>query len=147
MIFFSPIGTNTVGNSNDDLHWKCSQCIHSFVLHEETVSSVEKHLQNIGMKSSNDVLGFDGKLLCIASEIIAPILCKFINVSISSNIVLDDWKLSRVTPIYKGKGNMEERGNYRPISVIGHFAIVMEKVIQEQVMDYLVEHKLITADQ
>ncbi len=47
-------------------------------------------------------------------------LITFYNASLTNKIVISDWKVSKVTPIYKGKGNNEEAGNYRPISLIGH---------------------------
>jgi hypothetical protein len=62
-------------------------------------------------------------------------------------LVLDDWKLSRITPVYKGKGCKDEKGNYRPISVIGHIPKLLERQLHCQTMDYLEEHKFITCDQ
>ena len=55
-----------------------------------------------------------------ADNSIAPILTKFYNVSVETETVISDWKLSKVTPIYKGKGSKDEAGNYRPISLIRH---------------------------
>ena len=52
-----------------------------------------------------------------------------------------------MTPIYKGNSSMESPSNYRPISVVGHVARIIEKCIQGQVMNYLDDHKLITVDQ
>ncbi len=40
-----------------------------------------------------------------------------------------------------------ECGNYRPISCISHVANILEKVIHEQLKDYLFEHHFITNDQ
>ena len=48
---------------------------------------------------NNDVLGFYSRLLFLSAEIIAPILTKFYNVSIETQSVISDWKLSKVTPI------------------------------------------------
>ena len=62
------------------------------------------------------MLGFDSKLLCLSSDILTPIITKFANASLETNRVLNDWKLSRVTPIYKSKGDVNDKGNYRPIS-------------------------------
>ena len=55
-------------------------------------------------------------MLFLSADIIAPILTKFYNVSVETETVISDWKLSKVTPIYKGKGSTDEAGNYRPIT-------------------------------
>jgi hypothetical protein len=57
------------------------------------------------------------------------------------------WKLSKVTPIYKGKGNMNDEGNYCPINVIEHIRKILEREVTNQVMKYLKAHKLITIGQ
>ena len=90
-------------------------------------NSVIKHLLARGDSSNNDVLEFDSKLLFLSYDILAPILTKFYNISIDSKIVITDWKLSKVVPIYKGKGSKEDTGNYRPISLIGHIMKIFEK--------------------
>jgi hypothetical protein len=152
--YFNSVGTNTVAHllSNvtsydSNVYWRCSESIYKFAFEEVHVESVLKHLRNLGNESTIDVLGFDGKLLCHASNTIAPILCKIFNISIITQTVPADWKLSRVTPVYKGKGCRDEECNYRPISVICHVAKIMEKLVQNQVMKYLVDHELITCDQ
>ncbi len=40
-----------------------------------------------------------------------------------------------------------ECGNYRPISCISHVANILEKVIHEQLKDYLFEHHFISNEQ
>ena len=42
----------------------------------------------------------------------------YFNLSLNQVIVPPDWKLAKVTPIYKGKGKLSDPGNYRPISVV-----------------------------
>jgi hypothetical protein len=59
----------------------------------------------------------------------------------------NDWKLSRVTPIYKGKGSRKECNNYRPISVIPHVAKIAEKNVQKQLLSYLISHDIISVNQ
>ena len=63
----------------------------------------------LGDVTNNDALGFVSRLLFLSAEIIAPILTTFYNVSIETQSVISDWKLSKVTPIYKGKGSKEMR--------------------------------------
>ena len=55
--------------------------------------------------------------------------------------------MSKVTPIYKGKGSTDDAGNYRPISLIGHIIKIIEKEVNLQLMSYLESNKLITSDQ
>ena len=106
-----------------------------------------KQLFALGNTSNNDVLGFDSKLLFLGAEIIAPILTKFYNASLTNKIVISDWKVSKVTPIYKGKGNKKEASNYGPISLIGHIMMIFEKEIKTQLMVYLEINDVITIDQ
>ena len=75
--------------------------VHLFNFATIQQDSVIKHLLALGDSSNNDVLEFDSKLLFLSYDILAPILTKFDNISIDSKIVITDWKLSKVVPIYK----------------------------------------------
>ena len=55
----------------------------------------------------------------------------------------DDWKLVRVTPVYKNNGDVNIMSNYRPISVIGHIAKMVEQLVRSQLVSYLEEHAFI----
>ena len=106
--------------------------------------SINAQLYALGLSSKTDVHGFDSKLLYLSSDILTPIITKFANASLETNRVLNDWKLSRVTPIYKGKGDVNDKGNYRPISVISHIAKIIEREIKHQMCIYLERNALIT---
>ena len=93
---------------------------HDLLLLMSALSLLLHNCVHSDISSKNDVLGFDCKLLSTCSDLIAPIIIIFANASIHTNCFASDWKLSRVTPIYKGKGGANDKGNYRPISVIGH---------------------------
>ena len=67
--------------------------------------------------------------------------------SLNLKLVITDWKQSRVTPVYKGKGDIYSETNYRPISVIGHIIKGLEKEIATQTMKFLKQYNLITIDQ
>ena len=64
-----------------------------------------------------------------------------------NGIVLDDWKLAKVTPVYKGKGDKNELGNYRPISVVSHLSKIFEKCIHKQLLSYMNKHEFISVHQ
>ena len=153
--YFSSIGSTTIShllttddnNTENAIFWRGSNCTSRFDFMNIHLEAVMKQLFALGNTSNNDVLGFDSKLLFLGAEIIAPILTKFYNASLTNRIVISDWKVSKVTPIYKGKGNKEEAGNYRPISLIGHVMKIFEKEIKTQLMVYLEINDLITIDQ
>ena len=153
--YFSNIGSTTISNllTTDEnnmesaIFWRGSNCTSRFNSNDINLEAVRKQLFALGNTSNTYVLGFDNKLLFLGAETIAPILTKFYNASLINKIVISDWKVSKVTPIYKGKGNKEEAGNYKPISLIGHRMKIFEKEIKTQLMVYLESNDLITIDQ
>ena len=62
-------------------------------------------------------------------------------------LFLDEWKLARVTPVFKNNGDVDVMSNYRPVSVIGHIAKMVEQLVRSQLVRYLEEHSFITPDQ
>ena len=73
------------------------------------------------------------KLLCKA---ISFPLCKIFNDSILEGIFPTSMKQSEVIPLYKGK-EMDERINYRPISLLITVSKVLEKLIYKRLYSFL----------
>ena len=94
-----------------------------------------------------DALEIDSKLLKIAANIVAPSLTHLVNISLETGLIPSDFKIARVTPVYKGKGSKWEESNYRPISVLPTLAMILEKEVQKQTLDYFILHDLISIDQ
>ena len=66
------------------------------------------------------------RLIRDAADFIARPLSHIFNLSLRTGKVPNSLKVAKVTPIYK-KGDKENPGNYRPISVLPLFAKVLEK--------------------
>ena len=74
-------------------------------------------------------------------------LANVINKSLESGLLEQDLKNARVTPIYKDDGDINDKNNYRPISVIGHIANMILSLVSYQIIDFLEEHSFISLDQ
>ena len=104
-------------------------------------NEVRKLLEKLDTKKSTGLDNLPSRMLKIATGVLAPSLAFLFNQSISSGIVPTEWKLARVTPIFK-KGKRQDVNNYRPISIIPAVAKVFERIIYDQFFKYLNDNDL-----
>ena len=147
--FFTNIGPqlNSTFPDSSDLHWTQPESIHTFTLSDVKEDGVFNELSALSSSTNTDLLGFDTRLLKEGAEVLTSSLTSLFNKSLTSGIIPADFKRARVTPIYKGKGELDDYGNYRPISVVPHIAKILEKCVQSQLMTYLDSHSLISVNQ
>jgi len=69
------------------------------------------------------------------------------NQSIDTGIFPDEWKSARITPLFKKAGSRSDPSNYRPISIIPVVAKVFERIIYDQLYQYLNENDLLNRHQ
>ena len=105
-------------------------------------NEVRKLLEKLDTKKSTGLDNLPSRMLKIAAGVLAPSLAFLFNQSISSGIVPTEWKLARVTPIFK-KGKRQDVNNYRPISIIPAVAKVFERIIYDQFFKYLNDNDLL----
>ena len=58
------------------------------------------------------------------------------NSSLETGVFPDVWILASVTPIFKA-GPRNDANNYRPISVIAIFSSILEKIVHDQMLEFL----------
>ena len=90
--------------------------------------------------------GISARLLKKACPEIVPSLTHIINLSIRCGCFPDEWKISKVLPLYKEDINSDPN-NYRPISILPVVSKIIEKVIFKQLYEYLIENNLLTLSQ
>jgi hypothetical protein len=66
--------------------------------------------------------------------------------SLSTGIYINDWKLARVSPIYKSE-DRKKCENYRPISILPIISKVFETEVFTQIYKYLKENSLLSKSQ
>ena len=90
--------------------------------------------------------GIASSFIKFALPLISGSLCDLFNLSLSSGKFPTDWKIARVAPIYKS-GARDDCSNYRPISVLPALSRAFEKVVYNQLHDYLDSNRLILKHQ
>ena len=78
----------------------------------------------------------------LADFIIEPIGIIFRN-SMESGTIPSQWKEARVSAIYK-KGNKKLAGNYRPVSITSVLCRILEKLIRNQIVEYMQSENLLS---
>ena len=82
------------------------------------------------------------KILKSAKHIISESLTDIFNASLESNTFPDDLNVAGMIPIFKN-GERNDLQNYRPVSVLCTVAWVLEKLIYQQLYDYLTENSIL----
>ena len=75
---------------------------------------------------------------------IAPSLMDMFNSSLSKGIVPAEWKLSNVTPVFKGKGDPSCVANYRLISLLSLPSKILERIIHNRLLDHLLSNNFLS---
>lgn len=153
MIFFVNIGKNLAEKVQRNLiippPSKCTNrnnSLKSFVL----LNTDEKEVERIIMGLKNDsATGWDGissKTLKEFRHILVPPLTFIFQKCLSEGIFPSCLKKAIVVPIYKS-GNKEQVSNYRPISILPSVSKVLEKIINNRLVQYLESQGFLSKNQ
>ncbi|KAL0868710.1 hypothetical protein ABMA27_008153 [Loxostege sticticalis] len=100
----------------------------------------ENEINNIIMSFKNSKShGHDGiisKILKLCAFHISRALAHIINLSFEEGVFPDDLKLSIVHPLHK-KGDKQDMGNYRPITLVSVLSKVFEKAMLKRLNDFI----------
>ena len=110
------------------------------------VQKVIKLLKAIDVSKATGLDKIPNRLLKIAADVVAPSLTGIFNQSLVTGIFPSDWKMAKLSPIFKN-GSKSDLNNYRPISVIPTVAKSFEKIIYDQLYQYLNENSLLNSGQ
>ena len=107
-----------------------------------TPAQVKKNI--LAIKS--DAAGIDGinrKLLLLPLKVLAPVITHIFNFSLSTNSFPSAWRIARIIPIPKSK-DPKSFSQYRPISILPFLSKVLERIVSEQLNQYLLENRILS---
>ena len=118
----------------------------TFQLSEIKSSRVLKLLLKLDVSKATGLDQISNTILKLAGPVICNQLTDLFNLSVKSGVFPNDWKLAKVSPIHK-TGERNDANNYRPISVLPTIARLFEKLIYEQLYDYLCKNAILDSRQ
>jgi uncharacterized membrane-anchored protein YitT (DUF2179 family) len=97
--------------------------------------------------------GLDGistKILKMSGPIISPWLTVIFNQSFKTGIFPSEWKLAKVFPLFTENKKGNKRNNaehYRPNSILPIVAKISERIVYNQLYNYLTKHNILSKNQ
>ena len=111
-----------------------------------TPELVAKKIKAMKDNKSPGVDGIPPKLLMETVEQISIPLARVFNLSLKEGVVPFEWKEANIIPLFK-KGSRNKSENYRPVSFTSVICKLLERLIKDHMVDFLVKHKLLNSSQ
>ena len=111
-----------------------------------TPEVVASKINNMNENKSPGVDGISPKILKEIVEQISMPLAHVFNMSLQEGSVPLEWKEANIIPLFK-KGSRNKSVNYRPVSLTSVICKLLETIIRDHMMDFLLKHKLINHSQ
>ena len=111
-----------------------------------TPEIVVNKINNVKENKSPGVDGLAPKILKETVEQMCTPLAHVFNMSLQEGIVPLEWKEANIIPLFK-KGSRNKSGNYRPVNLTSVICKVLQTIIRDHMMDFLIKHKLINPSQ
>ena len=117
-----------------------------FQLRHITEEQLQKYMKKIDPNKANDIYKIKPAIIKDLNDYLPPILTPLFNESIDENEYPDALKYTKLIELYK-TGDRTLPINYRPISLLPIIAKLLDTIINDQLMDYLLQNDLISPTQ
>ena len=121
-------------------------CSDAFRVRPATLPELSHALRRMNCSKASGADGITVSMLKMTFPVIGPHLLHIINRSIVDGQLPAEWKVASVTPLFKS-GNVLDVGNYRPVSILPTVSKLAERVVCDQLTDYLVSCDIICPEQ
>jgi exonuclease III len=140
--FFNDTATRTTGKNVspryviDNMIQNLAEQPESFHLHPVTYKEVMTAIRSLRLDSSTGPDNIPAKYVKNVAEFIVSPITHILNCCIDSSTFPEQWKISRICPIPKNN-NPTDLVDYRPISVLPILSKVFERLILNQITEYI----------
>jgi hypothetical protein len=112
-------------------------CPTTFQFEPVTPDCVDQIIRSMKNSKSCGLDNIDSYALKLLREQITPPLTHIINLSLTSGVFPTCFKMGKVVPLYKGKGELLEPSSYRPVCLLPVASKVLERCIFLQIVAYM----------
>ena len=123
--------------------WAKSDYLGPLVVTPELVAKKIKAMKD---NKSPGVDGIPPKLLMETVEQISIPLARVFNLSLKEGVVPFEWKEANIIQLFK-QGSRNKSENYRPVSLTSVICKLLERLIKDHMVDFLVKHNLLNSSQ
>ncbi len=152
--FSANVGKNTFEGTQESLtnnDLSCPQlspvvCDNRNVKFRTQPVNVETVMLTIKSHKETRSVGCDGislQFIRDALYVVVFYLTFIIDTSLTTGVFPQVWKHALVIPLFK-KGDQESVNNYRPLSLLPILSKIVEKLVSNQLLDFLLKHNLLS---
>ena len=109
-------------------------------------NAILKILSELNPKKSSTPEAIPSFVLKKIGTSISKFLYILFNASLQSGVIPHQWKTALIVPVFK-KGSRYSVNNYRPISLTSSICRILERILCDIILSYLLEHNLISQQQ
>src|SRR6266516_733408 len=113
---------------------------------EITLEKVYRAVSSLKRNKKEGVDGLNSTIFIECKSGVSLPLQKVFSSSIKNGDIPADWKMANVTPIFK-KGSKKDMGNYRPVSLTCQACKICEKILKEEIVNFLEINNRLTNSQ
>ena len=125
-------------------HWAPNTGKPCFVLRSVTMAEVSKMIAKLKNGHAHGRDKLDSTTIKLAAPVILPSVTHIINLSLCHATFPAKWKIARIVPVLKAKGlDTSHPKSFRPISQLPVISKLTERAVQQQLLTYLEDNKLL----
>ena len=87
------------------------------------------------------------EFLKYSSSKLLPVITSLFNVVLNSGKIPESWTVGYISPIYKGKGPMNNPDNYRAITIVSCFGKLFTSILNQRICAFLEKNSTIGQEQ
>ena len=139
-----PVAAKKFGNKSVEDYYNDMFNLNPKKLHFQTIQSryISDLLKNFDINKAAGIDDLSGRFLKDGADILTMPITQICDLSVKFSCFPKDCKVAKIKPLYK-KGTKTDPNNFRPISLLLIVSKIIEKVVHDQTMNYLMENNVL----